>query len=151
MQTAPDSKEMKVIAKNRRATFDYAIRERLTAGIVLSGTEVKSVRHGRVSLKGTYCVFERGELYLRGGTIAEYAPASNNHEPTRDRKLLLTKKQLEQLKKHRQNGLHIVPIAIGIAGHFIKLEIGIGRSKKLYDKRQTIKKRDDERRANRLK
>lgn len=141
---------MKVIAKNRRATFDYDVQERLMAGMVLYGTEAKSVRAGRVSLKGTYCVFERGELYLRGATIAEYSHASNNHDPARDRKLLLTKKQLEQLKKYRQNGLYIVPIAIGIVGRFIKLEIGIGRSKKRHDKRQTIKKRDDERRAKRL-
>lgn len=138
---------MNVKATNRKARHDYAISDTLVAGIQLVGSEVKSIRAGRVSLKGSYCTFQKGELYLRGATIAEYGPATNNHELTRDRKLLLTRRQLQDLRAKRQQGAHIVPLKIGPSGRFIKLEIGIGQARKKYDKRQKMKLQDDKKRA----
>jgi SsrA-binding protein len=134
---------MKVLAKNRRATFDYAITERLTAGLVLSGPEVKSTKAGAASLKGSFIVIRDGEAYLTNAHINPYNHArSEGYEPTRDRKLLLHRKQLDGLIGTKQSGLSIIPTALLQAGPLVKLEVGIGRGKKRYDKRETIKRRD---------
>lgn len=134
---------MKVLAKNRRATFDYAIAERLTAGLVLSGPEVKSAKSGAASLKGSFIVIRDAEAYLTNAHITPYQHArTEGYEPTRERKLLLHRKQLDSLIASKQSGLSIIPTAMLQAGPFVKLEIGIGRGKKRYDKRQTIKRRD---------
>ena len=143
---------MKIVAKNRRATFDYAITDRMVAGLVLVGSEVKSAKAGHVQLKGSYVRSKINEAVLVNSHISHYANAGirNQHEPERERKLLLTKKQLDELFSAKQNGKHIIPIAMGIDHGLLKLEIGIGTSKKRYDKRETIKKREAERIAIRM-
>ncbi len=135
---------MKVIAKNKRATYDYALDERLIAGLVLSGDEVKSMRAGHVSLKGAFIILRDGEAYLTGAQVTPYAHASDKsaQDPTRQRKLLLHRKQLDRLIGDKQGGLSVVPTALLSDKRHLKLEIGIGRGKKQYDKRQTIKERD---------
>lgn len=134
--------------KNRRANFDYAIGDTFTAGIVLTGTEIKSIRLGKASLVDTYCYVHNGEVWVKNMYIAEYFYGTyNNHADRRERKLLLTKKEIRQLAKaNAEPGTTIVPLRLFI-GHrgFAKLVIGIGRGKKEYDKRQTIKERDDKR------
>ncbi len=138
---------MKVLAKNRRATFDYEITERLEAGLVLSGDEVKSLKAGHGSLKGSFVALRDNEAYLSNAHITPYSKASNKAdiEPTRNRKLLLHRKQIDQLIVQKQSGLSVVPTALLLAGNLIKIEIGIGRGKKRYDKRETIKRRDTDR------
>lgn len=141
---------MKTFATNRRARYDYQLGDKILAGVVLMGSEVKSIRNSHVSLKGSYVVIAGGELYLRGAQINRYGPAGDdNHEPTHDRKLLVTSQQLKQLISARQNGQYIVPIRLIEKRGFIKLEIAIARSKKKHDKRQDIKKRDIRRDINR--
>jgi len=144
---------MKIVAKNRRATFDYAITDTMIAGLVLLGSEVKSAKAGHVQLKGSYVSVKLNEAKLINSHFSHYANAGvrNQHEPDRERKLLLTKKQLNDLFAAKQNGQHIIPMAMGIDHGLLKLEIGIGTSKKKYDKRETIKKRESERESNRLK
>lgn len=138
---------MKLLAKNRRATFDYAITERLVAGIALNGSEVKSTKAGFASLKGAFISLHEGEAFLTNAHINPYAHAFNatSLEPTRNRKLLLHRKQLNQLVAHKQAGLSVVPTALLLERNLVKLEIGIGRGKKNYDKRETIKRRDTNR------
>lgn len=137
---------MKVIAKNRRASFDYSLTETLLAGVVLQGHEVKSVRGGDVSLAGSFAHIKDGELWLINCHIGPYKYAElSNYEPTTTRKLLVHKEQLKKLQTAKLNGMHIVPKAIGLQGRFIKLELGIGRSAKRQDKRQNIQKRDTDR------
>lgn len=137
-----------MLAKNRRANFDYEIQERLLAGIVLRGPEVKSIRRGAVSLKSAFANFMNGELWLNNMHVSPYPPAqSQNHDANRPRKLLLHQKQLDELFKQKQSGLNIVICSVGLAGGYIKAELGIGRGKKQYDKRQTIKKRQADREA----
>ncbi len=140
--------EPKIICRNREAERRYQLEERYEAGISLLGTEVKSLREGRANLKDSYCRFEEGELYLVGAHIAPYPQAKFfNHNPERPRKLLLHKKQLKRLLgKVTERGYTIVPTKIyfnprGIA----KVEIALAKGKKLYDRREEIKKRDLER------
>ncbi|MBP6880537.1 SsrA-binding protein SmpB [Candidatus Saccharibacteria bacterium] len=141
---------MKIIAKNKRAYFDYGIEDTLLAGVMLSGPEVKSARSGHVQLKGSYVQIIGGELWLVNTHISAYKFASEQpHEETRSRKLLVTSKQFEELKAAKQNGRHLVPTAMGAHGRFIKIEIGIGKSKKNTDKRQTISDRQTSRELNR--
>lgn len=138
----------KVYIKNRRATFDYEILERYVAGIVLFGTEIKSIRGGHASLPDSYCFFNRGELWVKGMRVAEYFYGTfNNHAPERERKLLLQRKELRKLdRKTKESGLTIVPLALFINDHGLaKLEIGLARGKKQYDKRETIKEKDAKR------
>jgi SsrA-binding protein len=140
--------EKKVYIKNRPATFEYAIEDRLTAGIQLTGSEIKSVRNSRVSFNDSYCVFQQGELYVRSLHIAEYANAGYaSHEPVRDRKLLLSRKEIAKwMDKVKEKGLTIVPLSMFINDNgWAKLEIGLGKGKKLYDKRESIKSRDVDR------
>jgi SsrA-binding protein len=142
---------MKLLAKNRRATFDYEIKDRLVAGLALDGAEVKSIKAGFASLKGSFVALRDNEAYLNNAHVTPYRHASNKPEldPTRVRKLLLHRKQLDDLIKSKQSGLSVVPTALLLEGRLIKLEIGIGRGKKQYDKRQTIKERDTNRELSR--
>jgi SsrA-binding protein len=137
-------KRMKLLAKNKRATYDYELTERIVAGLVLSGDEVKSIKAGHASLKGSFVILREGEAYLTGAHITPYAKAAHPDrlDPTRQRKLLLHRRQLEQLIAHTQSGLSVVPTALLLERSLVKLEIGIGRGKKQYDKRQNIKERD---------
>lgn len=141
-------KPSQINIKNKRAHFDYEIGDTFTAGIVLTGTEIKSIRESRASLADSYCLVENGEVWIKGMHIAEYFYGSyNNHATRRDRKLLLNKKEIAKIAKAAEDvGFTIVPIRLFINDRGLaKLVIGIGRGKKQYDKRQSIKERDDKR------
>ena len=139
-------KEHRVEIRNKRASFDYEFLETYTAGIVLVGTEIKSIRAGKVSLQDAYCYFDlSGQLYVRGMNIAQYFWGSwGQHEPKRDRKLLLNKKELKHLAASvKQKGLTIVAVKVFIADNgFAKMVIALAKGKKEYDKRQSIKEKD---------
>jgi SsrA-binding protein len=131
--------------KNRSAYHDYFIEDKYDAGMVLAGTEVKSIRDGKVNFVDSFCVFFKGELWLRNMHIAEYRfGTTNNHLAVHDRKLLLTKHELRKLEnKIKEKGYTIVPLRIFFSEKGLaKLEIGLGKGKKQYDKRETIKQRD---------
>ena len=134
----------KTVAVNRRARHQYAIEETLEAGLALTGTEIKSIRAGRVNLAEAYARIERGEAWLIGAHIAPYEQGNrNNHEPTRTRKLLLHRDQIAELMGRTQaKGFTLVPLKLYIRNGMAKLELGIGRGKKAYDKRRTIAERD---------
>ena len=135
----------KIQITNRRASYDYEFLETYDAGIVLVGTEIKSLRLGKASLADAYCYFVNGELYVKGMNIATYFWGSwNGHEPTRDRKLLLTKRELRHLQLAvKQKGLTIVAVRAYIAENgYAKLHIALAKGKKEFDKRQTIKEKD---------
>ena len=139
--------------KNRKATFDYEIIETFTAGIVLTGTEIKSLRLGKAGLTDTYCLTENRELWLKNMYIAEYSYGSyNNHITHRDRKLLLNRKELNRIAKaSEQPGYSVVPLRIFINEKGLaKVVIAIARGKKAYDKRQSIRERDDKRAISRM-
>lgn len=138
---------MKLLAKNRRATYDYELTERLVAGLALSGAEVKSIKNGHASLKGSFVTLREGEAWLNNAHVTPYQPGGqlSAPEPTRLRKLLLHRKQLDNLIIEKRGGMSVVPTALLLQGNLIKLEIGIGRGKKRYDKRETLKRRDNER------
>lgn len=139
--------------KNKRATFDYELVETYTAGIVLTGTEIKSIRLGKASLVDTYCYFVKGELWVRNMNISEYFFGSyNNHVARHDRKLLLTKKELRKLERASQDvGFTIVPVRMFINDKGLaKLVIALARGKKEYDKRQSIREKDDKREMDRM-
>lgn len=139
---------MKFLALNKRAEFDYEILETFEAGLVLKGFEVKSVKLGHISLSGSYVVIKNGEAYLLNATISPFQPKNTpkDYEPTRTRKLLLHKKEIECLiGKSGQKGLTLVPIKVYIKKDKLKLEFGIGRGKRKIDKREKIKKRETER------
>ncbi|MBQ4917297.1 MAG: SsrA-binding protein [Muribaculaceae bacterium] len=139
--------------KNRRATFDYEIIETFTAGIVLTGTEIKSIRTGKAGLTDTFCFINNDEVWVKNMYISEYFYGSyNNHEARRDRKLLLNKKEIERLKKNNDlAGFSIVPLRLFINERgFAKLVIAIAKGKKIYDKRQSIKEREDKRLLDRI-
>jgi SsrA-binding protein len=135
----------KTVAQNRKARHDYLIEGTLEAGIVLTGTEIKSVREGRVNLQDAYARIEHGEAWLVGAHVAPWAGGNrNNHEPRRDRKLLLHRTQIDQLAgRARAKGLTIVPLDIHISDRGqAKVELGLARGKKAYDHRHTIAERD---------
>ena len=134
----------KTVAVNRRAHHQYAIEETVEAGLALTGTEIKSIRAGRVNLAEAYARIERGEAWLIGAHIAPYEQGNrNNHEPTRTRKLLLHRDQISELIGRTQaKGFTLVPLKLYIRNGMAKLELGIGRGKKAYDKRRTIAERD---------
>ena len=139
--------------KNRRATFDYEIIETFTAGIVLTGTEIKSIRQGKVGLTDTYCAMYNGELWVKNMYIAEYSFGSyNNHTTHRDRKLLLNRNEIRRIAKELQvAGISVVPLRLFINERGLaKLVIAIARGKKQYDKRQSIKEREDKRTIDRM-
>lgn len=138
--------------ENRRAKFDYQFLEKFIAGIVLKGTEIKSIREGKAALNDSYCYLKNGELFIKNMHISEYSEASfYNHEPLRERKLLLQKQELNKLsKKIKDQGLTIIPIRLFINEQgFAKLEIALSKGKKEFDKREDIKKRDIQRETGR--
>ena len=139
--------ETKQLASNRKAFHDYEIVERIEAGISLTGTEIKSLRANGASIREAYARPSGGEMWLYGAHIAEYAPGSyQNHEPTRPRRLLLHKKQIRQWSRATtERGLTIVPLNMYLKNGMAKVELGLGRGKKQYDKRQAIAKRDADR------
>lgn len=132
---------------NRKAKFDYEIVDTIEAGIVLTGTEVKSIRNGNAQLKDSYAIIRNGEAYLLNMHISEYKEGNIfNHEETRTRKLLLHRKEILKLNdKIRLEGYTLVPLKLHFKGNHAKILIGVAKGKKLYDKRETIKKRDTER------
>lgn len=134
--------------KNRSAYFEYYIDDKFTAGMVLTGTEVKSLRAGKASFNDSYCIFHKNELYIRSLHISEYTFGTiNNHDPVRERKLLLNKRELKKLQSRiKEKGYTVVPLRIFFNDkNLAKLEIGLAKGKKLHDKRETIKQRDTER------
>lgn len=134
--------------KNKKALFDYAFIETYTAGLVLTGTEIKSIRQGKASLVDTYCYFDRGELWVKNMHIAHYAFGTyNNHDTRRDRKLLLNKKELAKLQRTSLSpGYTIVPVRLFINEKGLaKLVIALAKGKKEYDKRESLKEKDDKR------
>ena len=139
--------------KNRRASFDYEIIETFDAGIVLTGTEIKSIRQGKAGLTDTYCLVINGELWVKNMYIAEYSQGSyNNHLTHRDRKLLLNKKEIQKIAKAaEQPGFSIVPLRVFLNDRgFAKMVIAIAKGKKLFDKRQSINEREDKRAMERM-
>jgi len=141
-------KQTNINIKNRKARFEYELIEKFVAGMQLFGTEIKSIRNGKASMSDSYCQFFNGELFVRNLHVAEYEMGNiNNHEAKRDRKLLLNKKELQKLeRKIKESGLTIVPTRLFVnARGLAKLEIAIARGKKIYDKRETLKKKDAQR------
>ena len=138
----------KLIAKNPTARHNYTIEDTIETGIVLSGTEIKSIRKGKVNLKDSYARIKNGELYIYNLHISPYEFGNiYNKDPLRDRKLLVTRSQINRLfGLIKQKGYSLVPISLYFKGNFVKVELGIGKGKKLYDKRQDIAKKDAQRR-----
>ena len=141
---------IKLIAKNPTAFHNYTIEDTLEAGIVLSGTEIKSIRIGKVNLKDTYASIKNGEAYIYGMHISPYEHGNIfNKDPLRDRKLLIHKKEIHKLLGLiKQKGYSLIPIELYFKGSFVKLKLGIGKGKKLYDKRQDLAKKDAQRQIN---
>ena len=134
--------------KNRSAFYEYFIDNKYVAGIVLTGTEVKSLREGKASFNDSYCIIHKGEVWLKSLHIAEYSHGTvNNHDPIRDRKLLLQKREIRKIEgKLKEKGYTLIPLRIFFnEKNLIKVEIGLAKGKKLHDKRETIKNRDVER------
>ncbi len=137
---------------NRKAYYEYYFETKYIAGMVLSGTEIKSIRAGKVSFNDSYCIFDKGELYVKSLHIAEYNFGNiHNHIPMQERKLLLQKKELKKLEnKIKEKGYTIIPLKIFISEKgFAKMEIGLGKGKKIFDKRETIKARETDRNVKR--
>ena len=144
---------MATFARNKKATFNYELKETFEAGLVLAGYEVKSIKNGTVSLDGAHVIVRGSEAFLIGSSVAPYQPANmpNDYDPERPRKLLLAKKELSHLERaSEQEGLTIVPIRLYNTARKLKLEIALAKGKKKADKRETIKKRDTKRDIDRL-
>lgn len=138
--------------KNKRASFEYEFLETFTAGIQLTGTEIKSIRAGKASIIEGYCFLKNGELFIKNMYIAEYEQGTyNNHEPKRDRKLLLNRSELDKLEKKKKDvGLTIVPLKVFINNKgFAKMDIALAKGKKLHDKRDDLKSKDAKREMDR--
>jgi SsrA-binding protein len=134
--------------KNRSAYFEYFFDDKYEAGMVLSGTEVKSLREGKASFNDSYCIIHKGEIWIKSLYISEYSHGTaNNHEPVRDRKLLLNKKEIKKIEsKLKEKGYTIIPLRIFFSEkNLAKVEVGLGKGKKIHDKRETIKQRDVQR------
>ena len=147
-----DKGRNEVVVSNRKARFEFELLETLQAGIMLTGTEVKSLRQGKANLQEAYCYIEKGELFIRGLNIAIYDKGGySNHDPVRVRKLLLKKREIQKLKKGLdQKGYTIVPLKLYFGTrNLVKLDIALGRGKKIHDKRDSIKDRDTKREADR--
>lgn len=140
--------ENKLIAKNPTAFHNYTIEDKLEAGIVLSGTEIKSIRSGKANLKDCYAIIKNGEVYIVGMHISPYDYGNIfNKDPLRDRKLLLNRREINKLiGLTKQKGYSLIPLNMYFKGSIVKIELGIGKGKKLYDKREDIAKKDAERR-----
>ncbi|WP_302545775.1 SsrA-binding protein [Coprobacter fastidiosus] len=139
--------------KNKRASFDYELLDTYQAGIVLTGTEIKSIRLGKASLVDTFCFFNNGELWVKNMYIAEYFYGTyNNHQARRDRKLLLTKKELQKIQRlSKESGFSVIPTKIYISDKGLaKIIIAVAKGKKVYDKRESIKEREDKRQMDRV-
>jgi SsrA-binding protein len=141
----------KLLAKNRRAFHEYEVEEKLECGIALEGTEVKSIRDGKLSFSDSYGRIRNGELWLIGFHVAEYKQGNiYNHEPLRDRKLLVHREEIKRLKrKVDERGYTLVPLSIYLKGDMIKVEMGLCKGKKLYDKREDLKRKAQKRDAER--
>ena len=137
----------RLVCQNKKAFFDYEILETVEAGMVLVGTEVKSLREGRANLKDSYAKIKNGEVFLYGFHISPYFAGSyNNHEPERVRKLLLHNREIYRLTgKTQEKGLALIPLKVYFKGGRAKVELGLARGKKLYDKRETLKKKQGDR------
>jgi SsrA-binding protein len=142
-----------IVIRNRQAGFQYELLDKYVAGIVLTGTEIKSIREGRANITDGYCYFHRGELFIRGMTISPYAEGTHyNHDPQRERKLLLKRSELRKLEAKLEKGLTLVPLRLFINERgYAKLEIALARGKNLHDKREAIKERDVQRELSRIK
>ena len=142
---------VKTIAHNRKARHDYLIEDTVEAGLVLTGSEIKSVRAGQVNLRDSYAVVRNGEMWLVNAHIAPYKQASSqNHEPRRERKLLLQRREIDRLTgKLQEKGLTLVPLRVYLKNSWAKVELGLARGKKSFDKRQTLREREDRRRIDR--
>lgn len=142
---------IKLIAKNPTAHHNYNIETTLEAGIVLSGTEIKSIRQGKVNLKDSYAIIKKSELYIMGMHISPYEHGNIfNKDPLRNRKLLIRKHEIDKLiGLTKQKGYSLVPIKIYFKGNWVKLELGVGKGKKLYDKRQDLAKKEAQRKIER--
>lgn len=139
--------------RNRKASYEYEFIDKYVAGIILKGTEIKSIREGKASVQEAHCYFHRNELRVKGMTISQYENASfHSHELTRERTLLLQKKELAKLKaKSEEKGLTIIPTRLFISNRgFAKLEIALARGKKLFDKRESLKQKDQSREIDRI-
>ena len=149
MEHSDKNKGRKIVAQNRKAFFDYFVEERYEAGIELYGTEVKSIRKGAVNLKDSYCTVEKGELIASGIHISPYEQGNIfNRNPLRDRRLLMHKKEIMRLQGLvSQKGLTLVPLSMYFSGSRVKVEIGLAKGKKLYDKRADMAKKDQQREA----
>lgn len=149
--STPKNKTIGLVIRNKQASFNYSFLDKYTAGIVLTGTEIKSIRKAKVSLQEAYCYFAQGELWVKNMHIAPYEQGNiYNHEENRERKLLLTRKELNKLTKNKEKGLTVIPIQLFIdSNNRAKLEIALAKGKKLYDKRQHIKERDLQRELSR--
>ncbi len=147
----PREKGRKLIAQNKKARHDYAIEDVYEAGIVLTGTEVKSLRAGRATLTDGFATIEDGEAWLRGVHIPEYDLGTwTNHEPRRARKLLLTKEEIRRISgRTKETGLTLIPLALYFKDGYAKVEIALARGRKSYDKRQAIAERESKREADR--
>lgn len=135
----------KISIKNKKAYFDYEITDEYDAGIQLLGTEVKSIRESKASIKEAYCFFDKGEIFIKGMSISEYSNGGyTNHETYRLRKLLLNRREINKIeKKLKDKGISLLPILLFLNEKgLVKLKIGIGKGKKLYDKRESLKKQD---------
>jgi SsrA-binding protein len=139
--------EIRVVTNNRKARHEYQIIDSYEAGIVLLGTEVKSIREGRVNLSDSYARFRKGELWLIGLHISPYTQSDiENHEPLRDRKLLLNSRELKKLfRQVEEKGVTLIPLKVYFKGHLVKIELGLGRGKRKYDKRAAIAEKDQKR------
>lgn len=142
-----ETENIKIITQNKKARFNFTIEESFEAGIVLLGTEVKSIRNGKINLSDSYADFRDRELYLINCNISQYPYSHHeNHEPLRMRKLLMKKKEMKRLSgKVIERGFTLVPLKVYLKRGFVKVEIGLAKGKKAFDKRETIKKRDQER------
>ena len=143
-KTGKASVQKEINIKNRKASFEYSLQDKYIAGLRLKGTEIKSIREGKASITEAFCFFEKEELYIKGMQITEYTNGSYyNHEPLRNRKLLLHKRELKKIANSIDDNITIVPLQLFITkAGWAKLEIAIAKGNKLYDKRETIKKRE---------
>ena len=143
---------VRINIQNRKARYEYEILDKYSAGMVLKGTEIKSIREGQASIKEAFCYISKGEIFIKNAHISEYSHGSHfNHEPKRERKLLLNKQEINKInKKMKDVGLTIVPLKIYISGRgFAKIDIAVAKGKKLHDKRDSIKTKDVQRDMNR--
>jgi SsrA-binding protein len=138
----------KIFFKNRKATYNYEVFDKYTAGVILKGTEIKSIRSSLINMNSSYCIVDNNDIYIKDLNISEYEFGNfNNHEPKRKRKLLLNKREINQIKKKvSEKKLSIIPLNLYVSDRgFVKIEIALCKGKKIYDKRESVKKREADR------